>query len=144
MVTSQFRAIFRPLPFWSFLREGLGAGGRPSVSIDDGGHSPDQASSHQLPGHVVADLRDVRLGESDATSPGNVFGELAREDSAVDTVGLLGEVPDDLRVEDPGIVLAVEPHGCVVHIRLDVAQDVVGSPFGKETVQCPGRTTCGF
>ena len=135
MVTSQYRAILRPLPFWSFLCEGLGAGRRLSVSVDDGGPSPEQASGHQLPDHVAADLRDVPLGESDVTSPCNVFGELAREYSAVDTVGLLGKVPDDLRVEDPGVVLAVEPHGCVVHVRLDVAQDVVGSPFGKETVQ---------
>ena len=75
------------------------------------------------------------MGESDVASPWNMFGELACEDPAVDTVCLLGKVPDDLRVEDPGVVLAVEPHGCVVHVRLDVAQDVVGSPFGKKTVQ---------
>ncbi len=97
MVTSQYRAILRPLLFRSFLCDGLGAGRRPSVVVNDGCPSPEQASGHQLPDHVAADLRDVPLGEGDVTSPCNVFGELACEDSAVDTVGLLGEVPDDLR-----------------------------------------------
>ena len=110
-------------------------GRRPSVGVEDGGPSPDQASGHQFPDHVAANLRDLSLGEGDVTSAGNVFGELACKDSAVDAVGLLGEVPDNLRVEHPGVVLTVELHGRVVHVCLDVTQDFVSSPFRKEAIQ---------
>ena len=110
-------------------------GGRPSVSVEDGGPSPDQASSHQFPDHVAANLRDLSLGEDDVTPAGNVFGELACEDTAVDAIGLLGQVPDNLRVEHPGVVLTVELHGRVVHVCLDVTQDFAGSSFRKEAIQ---------
>ena len=117
-------------------------GGRPSVSVEDGGPSPDQASCHQFPDHVAANLRDFSLGEGDVASAGNVFGELACEDSAVDAVGLLGEVPDNLRVEHPGVVLTVELHGRVVHVCLNVIQDFASSSFRKEAIQVVQLAGC--
>ena len=82
-----------------------------SVGVADAGPAPDQASGHELPDHVATDLRDIFLGEADASPWHNVFSELAGEDPAVDTVLLLGNGTDNLCVEYPGVVLAVEPHG---------------------------------
>ena len=70
-----------------------------------------RALGHELPDHVATDLRNVFLSETDATPSRNVFGELASEDPAVDTILLLGNGFDDLCVEYPSVVLAVEPHG---------------------------------
>ena len=135
MVTSQYRAILQPLRGGSSLCGGLGAGRWLSVGVADAGPAPDQALGHEFPDHVTADLRDILLGETNAGFPCNVFGELASEDPAVDTAHLLWNSPDNLRVEDPGVVLAMELHGRVVHVRLDVAQDFIGSSLGEETVQ---------
>ena len=103
--------IFQPLLCGSSLREGLGAGRWLSVGVADAGPAPDQVSGHELPDHVAADLRNVLLGEADASLSCDVLGVLAGEDPAVDTAHLLGDGSDDLCGEDPGIVLTVEPHG---------------------------------